>query len=220
MLSVLVACKEPKQLVGLEHLSGKIPGAYPRNWLLECSFLPGWANAANALLDYAATKSGDALFLDDDVVLMETSLDGVRAHYDSADLFGLDLHVLSTGERQAGARHLADLSEWNRPGPAYVAHVSTSAIYIKASVLRAGLRFPVWPGVHWEDVALCFEAWRLGFRVMAVPGLVWHAIEGGIGATKRRTPEFWAKWGINRACFAQWCGERDLSAVPREAREA
>jgi GT2 family glycosyltransferase len=216
MLTILVACKEPKTPGGLEYL----PGAFLRDWQVVYNCLPDWARASNHLLDYAAAKGSDALFLDDDVTLTETSLAGARAHYDAADLFGLDLHILATGERQAGARHTWDgqnTHDWTHPGPAYVAHVSTSAIYIKESALRAGLRFPVWPGVHWEDVAFCFEAWARGLRVMAVPGVVWHAIEGGVGATKRHTPEFWARWAANKMAFEAWCAGQDLRNVPREA---
>jgi GT2 family glycosyltransferase len=212
MLTILVACKEPKAPGGLGHLPG--------GWRVVYNSLPNWAEASNILLDYAVARGGDALFLDDDVTLTAGSLDGVRAHYTDADLFGLDLHVLSTGERQAGARHTwdgAQTHDWTYPGPAYVAHVSTSAIYIKATAIQAGLRFPVWPGIYWEDVALCFEAWTKGLRVLAVPGLVYHDIEGGSGATKRHTPEFWAKWHANKAAFEAWCAERDLSGVPQGA---
>jgi len=218
MLNILVACKEPKTPGGLEHL----PGTVLHDWRIVYNSMPNWAEASNQLLDYAAAEGGDALFLDDDVTLTETSLLGALAHYDKADLFGLDLHAQSTKERQAGARHTWDgqaTHDWMHPGPAYVAHVSTSAIYIKAGAIAAGLRFPLWPGLHWEDVALCFDAWARGFRVLAVPGLVYHDIESGVGATKRHAPEFWAKWHVNKQAFVQWCAERDLSAVPQEARE-
>lgn len=210
MLSILVACKEPRLPKGLEHA--------PTQHVIQSTAAP-WGRAANELLDQCQKWGADALFLDDDTMLTAASLDGVRAHYDQADLFGLDLHVLSTAERQAGARHLADMREWVHPGPAYVAHVSTSAIYIKAGAIACGLRFPEWDGIHWEDVAFCFDAWARGLRVMAVPGLVYHDIQGGAGATKRHTPEFWAKWHANKAAFESWRGERDLSAVLQEAVE-
>jgi GT2 family glycosyltransferase len=210
MLTILVACKEPRTPGGLECLN--IPYR-----VLYNSATP-WGAAANQLLDYASAEGGDALFLDDDVTLTEGCLEGVYTHYDKADIFGLDLHVLSTGERQAGARHLGDMSEWVHAGPAYVAHVSTSAVYIKSTAL-ASLRFPEWDGIHWEDVAFCFEAWRLGLKVLAVPGLVYHDIQAGAGSTKRHDPAFWAKWGANRAAFEAWCQERDLSAVPKGAEE-
>lgn len=213
MLTILVACKELKAPGGLEHL------ACPHQMLYDCA--DGWSNAANYLLDYAANLGTDALFLDDDVTLTPDSLAGVEAHYDQADLFGLDLHILSTGERQPGARHTWDgqvAHDWTAPGPAYVAHVSTSAIYIKADAIATGLRFPVWEGVHWEDVAFCFDAWARGLKVMAVPGVVLHDMQGGVGATKRHTPEFWARWGANRMAFEAWCRGKDLRAVPREAQ--
>jgi GT2 family glycosyltransferase len=211
MLNILVACKEPKTPGGLEYL----PGEPLHDWRVIYNSAPNWGNAANQLLDYANAEGGDALFLDDDTTLTETSLEGVHAHYGQADIFGLDLHVLSTGERQAGARHLANMSEWVHPGPAYVAHVSTSAVYIKSTALA--VRFPEWDGIHWEDVAYCFRAWLLGLRVMAVPGLVYHDIQEGAGATKRNDPAFWARWGRNKMAFEGWCKERDLSSVPREA---
>ena len=221
MLTVLVACKAPpmnsKQASkpgGLAHL-----GAHNRDWRIAYDATPGWSNAANALLDYAAAKGHDALFLDDDVTLTTDSLAGVRQYYGHADIFGLDLHAQG-GARQVGARHTWDgqtLHDWVEGAPAYVAHVSTSAVYIKHAVLAAGVRFPVWDGVHWEDVAFCFDCWLHGFRVLAAPGLVHHAIEGGVGATKRHDPTFWEKWTANKAAFQVWCAERDLGMVPREA---
>lgn len=203
MLNILVACKTEKAPGGLEHLG-------PHR--IVYSTLPDWAEAANALLDQAATLGGDAIFCDDDVTFLPQSLDGVRRYYDCADLFGFDLHDL-TGARQAGARHTLDavgnLSDWTHPGPAYVAHVSTSAIYLKASAVQA-LRFPEWPGIHWEDVAFCLDAWLSGLRVMAVPGRVDHAIEGGVGSTKRHDARFWEKWARNRQSFYSWCGDRGV----------
>lgn len=211
MLNILVACKEPKAPGGLEHL-----GDY--QMLYDSS--PGWGAASNALLDKAAELGGDALFCDDDVAFTPACLSFVQTYYNHADLFGLDLHDLA-GQCQQGARHTmtaaGEIHDWVYPGPAYVAHVSTSAIYIKADAIQSGLRFPVWEGIHWEDVAFCLDAWLRGFRVLAVPGYVHHAIEGGVGSTKRHDAAFWERWGQNKAAFNAWCAERDLSAVPREA---
>lgn len=218
MLDVLVACKEPKAPGGLEHL-GEHHVFY--------GTAMGWAHSSNWLLEHAAVSGFDALFCDDDVTFTETSLDGVHAHYDDADLFGLDLHDAG-GFRQAGARHVMDahggLHDWIEAGPAYVAHCSTSAIYIKTRALAA-LRFPIWDGVHYEDVAFCLDAWLKGFRVMAVPGYVHHDIVGGVGSTKRHTSEFWAKWQANQRAFGAWCAEHDVTEaladerIPTGARE-
>lgn len=210
-LTILVASKEQKAPEGLEHF-----GEY--RLLFDAS--PGWGAASNALLKAAAELGGDAIFCDDDVTFTASSMDGVRAHEGAADLFGFDLHTLDS-VRQVGARHTwdgAQLHDWVHAGPAYVAHCSTSAIYLKASVLKAGVRFPLWPGLYYEDVAFCFEAWTKGLKVLAVPGLVRHDIAGGSGATKRHAGEFWAKLEKNRSRFDAWCKKHDLSAVPQEAK--
>lgn len=180
----------------------------------------GWAVSANQLLDQAAALGGDAIFCDDDVTFLPESLDGVKVHYHQADVFGFDLHDLGN-TRQCGARHtLPDgyLTDWVHPGPAYVAHVSTSAIYLKASAIQSGVRFPVWPGIHWEDVGYTLGLWLAGCTVLAVPGRVNHAIVGGVGATKRHAPEFWAKWTQNKQAFTQWCWEHKVGQALAEGR--
>lgn len=224
MLNILVASKEPKEPGGLHYL--------PPHRVIYSHAVP-WGRAANDLIEQAARLGGDAIFCDDDVTFQLNSL-GVlfKSHlltmdfptplYSLADAFGFDLHDTSN-TRQAGARHIlqedGSIPEWVHPGPAYVAHCSTSAIYLKESALRSGARFPEWPGIHWEDVAYCMDLWAHGCKVMAVPGLVLHDIVGGVGATKRHSAEFWQKWQHNQAAFRQWCGEHDLSKVVRGAVE-
>lgn len=226
MLNILVASKEPKEPGGLEYL--------PPHRVIYSHAVP-WGRAANDLIEQAAQLGGDAIFCDDDVTFQKESLFHLNTRlgqsfgghfgktlYELGDAFGFDLHDTSN-TRQAGARHiLADdgsIPEWVHPGPAYVAHCSTSAIYLKQSALRSGARFPEWPGIHWEDVAYCMDLWAHGCKVMAVPGLVLHDIVGGVGATKRHSPEFWQKWQHNQAAFRQWCAEHDLSKVVRGAVE-
>jgi hypothetical protein len=210
MLNILIACKEEKEPGGL---------AWAGSCCVHYNHTPGWSNAANALLARAQAIGGDVLFLDDDIALTEGCLDSVQAHYAQADLFGLDLHDM-TGERQAGARHTLSsaglLLDWVQPGPAYVAHVSTSAIYIKHTAL--GLRFPVWDGIHWEDVAFCLDAWLQGFKVMAVPGRVNHAIVGGVGSTKRHDAQFWDKWSRNMQAMSVWMGEHSVMQALADGR--
>ena len=213
MLNILVACKEPKAPGGLEFAR-----ADEQHVLYDTNV--SWGVASNNLLDQAAALGGDALYLDDDVTLTVGCLDHVFAHYDHADIFGLDLHDM-TGTRQAGARHVMDrdgmIHDWVQPGPAYVAHCSTSAIYLKASVVAA-IRFPIWSGLHFEDVAFCLDAWLHGFKVLAVPGYVHHNIVGGVGATKRHAPDFWNRWAANRQAFGAWCGDNGVMAALRDGR--
>lgn len=210
-LTILVASKAGRAPGGLEYLG---------DYRLIVNDAAGWGQAANALLKEAATLGGDALFCDDDVIFTAESLAGVQAHAGKADLFGLDLHALDH-TRQVGARHTWDgatIHDWVERGPAYVAHVTASAMYLTASALKAGIQFPIWPGLHWEDVAFCFSAWAKGLKVAAVPGLTYHAIEGGVGATKRDDEAFWEKWIDNRTRFAAWCKKHDLKAVPKGAK--
>jgi len=212
MLNILVACKTEKAPDGLEFV-GEHCVLYDTH--------ASWGVASNNLLDQAAELGGDALFLDDDVTLTPGCLDVLRVYAHAADIFGLDLHDM-TGARQAGARHVMDTSgvlhDWVQPGPAYVAHCSTSAIYIKQDVLHANVRFPIWDGIHWEDVAFCLDAWLHGFRLLAVPGYVHHNIVGGAGATKRHAPEFWEKWAKNRQYFGAWMGEKGVMQALADGR--
>ena len=212
MLHILVAtARADARPGGLGHLP-------PHRVIVDTT--AGWSRAANALLDTAAGLGGDALFCDDDVTFRPESLEGVRAHWGAAEAYGLDLHDAG-GHRQAGARHtLAGglLADWVHAGPAYVPHVSTSAVYLTERAIRSGVRFPDWPGVHWEDVAYMLGLWLAGCRVLAVPGRVDHAIVGGIGATKRHTPEFWARWTANQAAFRAWCQAQDVGAALVDGR--
>lgn len=207
MLNILIASKARKAPGGLEHL--------PPHRLIFSDATP-WGRAVNELLGDALAAGGDALLIDDDTQLTETSLEGVNTFYDHADAFGLDLHTLD-GTRQPGARHTRNLIDWTHPGPAYVAHVSTSAIYLKRSALVSGARFPEWDGMHHEDLVYCFDLWLRGCKILAVPGYVHHNIVGGIGSTKRQDPTFWAGYARNRAAWLAWIEGRDLSAVPEGA---
>ena len=52
---------------------------------------PGWAVAANALLDEAAAVGGDALFLDDDITWTSDATRALLSHRGAADMLGFDL---------------------------------------------------------------------------------------------------------------------------------
>lgn len=221
MISILVASKAGRAPLGLHHA--------PAHELLVSS-APGWANAANALLDAAAAHGRDALFLDDDVTLYSHSLAVLAAALDAADLFGFTLlngpHVASAGFVANGS---AGLMPAQTPRdvllPAYVAHVTASALYIKSHVLRAGLRFPVWPGMHHEDVAFTFDAWLRGFRVAYLPGAIDHPLtEHGAGATKSAETDFHDKRMVNAQHLGAWVLEHGVigaiatGRIPTERR--
>ena len=189
---------------------------------LITSTTAGWGRASNELLDQAAALDWDVVFADDDTAFTEQSMAGVNAYYDQADVFGFDLHIPNRG-RQGGARHILSatghMDEWNAPGPAYVAHCSTSAIYLKAAVVKA-VRFPEWDdGVHCEDVVFTVRAWLAGFRVMAVPGLVWHNLTmAGVGQTKVHDPLLWERRGLNGQRLDEYLHSEEVLAALADGR--
>jgi hypothetical protein len=208
VINVLVATIDAdRRPGGLQHL--------PEHRLLVDS-RKGWADAANALLDQAAERGGDALFLDDDVTLYPSTLALLNHYYDRAAVFGF---TLVSGGGVASAGLVANASGGLTPpsdirdilAPAYVAHVTTSAIYIKADVVRAGVRFPVWPGAHHEDVAFTYDCWLRGFNVAYLPGLVEHPLtQHGAGGTKSADPAFNDKRATNAHHLSVWIQQRGV----------
>lgn len=172
---------------------------------------PGWALAANRLLDIAAANGRDALFLDDDVTLHERSFDAVQQHYDAAEVFGFRLRTPGGGA-SAGWEFTGPDSTMVAPtgsqSPCYLAHVTTSCCYLKASVMQAGVRFPVWGGAWYEDVAFTFDCWLRGQRVAYVGGDVEHLV----GTTKLAQPDSYGRNDTNLAALHQWMADHDLPA--------
>jgi len=219
MISVLCATTGARQPRGLEHLP-------PHRYLTDGR--PGWAPAANALLDQAAQYGDDALFIDDDIELTPESFRFFDAVRDRAEVFGCTLFtgaaVTSAGFHAAtdGAsvqlvpqRNLIDIL---RPG--YVAHVTASCLYLTAPVLASGLRFEVWPGQHYEDVAFTYAAWLRGFRVAYMPGVTFHHMDMavGVGATKSKLPTFHADRAVNHECLMQWIAAHEVAGAVRDGR--
>lgn len=181
----------------------------------------GWAEAANALLDQAATRGAPALFLDDDITWTPDATRALLAHRDSADMLGFDLW-LPAGHRQWDVHHsltpFGGLVGCNPPGPCELAHVSTSCCYLSARLIQSGVRFPVWPGTHYEDVAYALSAWLAGFRVAYVGGAVIHAMAGPAGATKGADPLTLQKQAMNMQYFAHWCMEQGIRGAVEAGR--
>jgi hypothetical protein len=181
---------------------------------------PGWAEAANALLDQAAERGQDALFLDDDITWTPDATRALLAHRGSADMLGFDLW-LPQGHRQYDVHHVVTpagaIIGCNPPGPCQVAHVSTSCCYLSARLIAdRRVRFPVWPGTHYEDLAYALSAWLHGYTVAYVGGTVIHHMAGPAGATKGADPQTLAKQAMNRQYFANWCYERKVRDAATE----
>lgn len=217
MLNILVACKEPTTPGGLDRL----PGEFPHDWRVIYNSSPGWAVASNELLDYASAEGGDALFLDDDAILTEGTLARLPTLYDKAEVFGFTLvdeqgHITSAAHELHPTGQIFPRSAAMAGTPAYVAHVTTSAIYLKESVLRAGVRFPVWPGIHKEDIAFTLACWLAGQRVLYVPGKVIHPLgDAHVGRTKAQEEGLAEKLAQNDACLTSWMIEQKVMEAAR-----
>jgi GT2 family glycosyltransferase len=214
MISILVATKTGAEPGGLQHAPEHRVCIDTRK---------GWANAANALLDRAATFGDDALFIDDDATLTETTFARLATYRDAADVFGFTLCEADGTVNSAG--HCAVPGGWLLPRdralagtPCYVAHVSASCMYIGANVLRAGVRFPVWPGEHSEDVAFTYAVWLHGFRVAYIPGKVIHPLHAGTGATKAQIPDLAERQAENTRQLRTWMTERFVHAAIEDGR--
>lgn len=208
-LSILVASKHGTAPGGLEHLP-------PHRLLIDTR--PGWALAANAVLDEAARLGDDAIFVDDDATFMPDSLSNLTAA-GGADVIGLtmlngDGTVASCGHLYSPLGMLVPRALSRAHIACELAHVTTSCIWLSARALAAGVRFPVWPGIHGEDVALTYDAWLRGLRVAYVPGPVIHPVHAGaVGATKRAEPRLHERIAVNAAHLAQWCQTHNVAGA-------
>lgn len=226
MITVLCATKGEQKPVGLEFVPvnndagipvmGATISVVPNSDYHECHAKP-WAVAANTLLDGCP---GDALFLDDDIELTPWAFSQFERYRGQADIIGFSLfrptaqglalqsagfQFMKTGDG-AGAMLMPLTSMVDLLRPCYVAHVTASCMYLSDKVIRSGLRFPVWPGQHHEDVAFTYEAWLRGFKVMHLPGLVIHHMPdaGTVGATKSKDAGFENDRMVNWAMLQKW----------------
>lgn len=216
MIDVLIATLGEREPAGLEQLG---------DYRVLTSRVTPWAVAANMLLGQA---ENDVLFLDDDITLEEDILTAITPYYDKADIFGFLLcsETIKDGYRSytpaswgftLNKSGLLPLSE--RAHPSYVAHATASCLYIKQHVLKSGLRFPLWPGTHYEDVAFTVDAWLRGFKVLYLPCLVGHALtEQGAGQTKSQQVDLERTRAINRHYLSAWMLEHDVYTAIDEGR--
>lgn len=209
MLNILCATKGDRRPAGLEYA--------PAHVYLEDT-RTGWALSSNALLDWAAESGHDALFLDDDVTLLPRTFADMARWYAPNTLVGFQFR---DGGRIISCGHYLTPSGVLLPNPhphtpAYMAHVTASAMYIPHAILAAGVRFPAWPGVHSEDVAFTYAVWLAGFKVLYWPSVVLHSVaENGIGATKVHEADIGRRLLENSQRLGAWMNEHHvLARVP------
>lgn len=213
VVDVLVASKDGVLPKGLEHI--------PFETRVLVDSRPGWGASSNALLQQSADAGHDAIFIDDDVTILPDTFAGFDKYYPLADVFGFRLR---------GHQGQSDQYGWGlqQPNPfpdraCYLAHITASLMYIRAGVLKdGGLRFPEWPGVHFEDIVFTYDCWLRGYAVAYLPSHALHEIHlgdaGETGATKRNDPNLIDRKAHNRFLFDRWCQENDLKRAANEGR--
>jgi GT2 family glycosyltransferase len=154
-----------------------------------------WPTAINIGLKQS-DPAADVVLMDDDIFLTPESFGYLPAYYDQADIFGFKLlfpdgrlqhagGVFSAGT--VGHRFFCCPDNGIADKPLFLAHVTTSLIYIKRHVLdKLGGMAEDYPGTQMEDVDFCLRAIKAGFKIMYLPSPAVH-LES---ATKKTHPMF------------------------------
>jgi hypothetical protein len=67
-------------------------------------------------------------------------------------------------------------------------------------------------------VAFTLDCWLHGFRVLYLPGVAYHDVEDGAGATKRHDANLTERQDVNKRCLYQWAQEHGVSAAIQDGR--
>jgi O-antigen biosynthesis protein len=166
-----------------------------------------WPEAINLGLK---ESTGDVILMDDDVVLNADTFSTVEKYYNDADIFGFKLLFPDGAIQHAGGfirgsqighlgfREPADSPEFMVPR--YVAHATTSLIYIKRHVLKKlGGMAENYPGMQFEDVDFNIRAIKAGFRILNLPQSAVHEQS----ASKQHLPDFQRKMAWNYKSLLQ-----------------
>lgn len=161
-----------------------------------------WPTAINIGLS-RTDKTSDVVLMDDDIFLMPNSFSYVSAYYNDADIFGFKLLFTDGTIQHAGGvfsggnvghRFFREPDNGQADKRCYLAHVTTSLIYIKREVIeKIGGMAEDYPGEQMEDVDFCLRALKAGFKIMYLPSPAVH-LES---ATKREMPHFNIKMAQN-----------------------
>lgn len=182
-----------------------------------------WGVAANNLLDrfIGETTAEWLLFADDDIEVCDITFAGLDKMKDRADIWGFCLCYPNGNVQSAGHIYLspdAPLTPLNSYPhrllwPSYVAHVTASCFLLNRRVIKGGLRFPLWPGQHYEDVLFTLYAWMCGYKVAYWPGPCIHDCDSGVGRTKGQEADFEERRKVNHGLLMEWQEQVGLKAA-------
>lgn len=151
--------------------------------LVGPEYANSWPGAINHGLA-GVPKGRDVIIMDDDIFLMPDTFAKIEGMYDAADIFGFKLLYPDGRLQHAGGlfvddklghRYWQQEDKGQADSPMYMAHVTTSLIYIKAHVIeKLGGMATDYPGVQFEDVDFCIRALKAGFRLLYLPSAAVH----------------------------------------------
>lgn len=209
MIDVLIATAGHRDPIGLHHIH--LPYE-----VHKCT-LPGWSAAANKLLDEAAARGRDAIFIDDDIELLPNTFEYLEDYLPYADLFGFNMMSPKGVHLQGGAVFHVDKTTFSmslaprHSVPCHIPHVTASLMYIKNPLLKSKVRFPIWPGLQHEDIAYTLNAWLSGFKVAVLPSDAIHHVDSlHHGATKGKEPFFEQRATHNLNIVNAWFKKNDI----------
>lgn len=152
---------------------------HPEVRLVEPPRNLGFQGASN--LGFAAARYGVVLSLNNDILLDAASLPGIFRHFEDPAVFAVSTRVLlwdrttylAGRRRGVWARGHLRLADEDAPAlsPTLFA-TGGAAAFRRDAVLRLGGFDPLYHPLYWEDVDLCWRAWKRGMRVLYDPGVL------------------------------------------------
>lgn len=156
-----------------------IRARFPTVRLVEPDRNLGFQGASN--LGFAAARHAVVLALNNDILLDAASLPRLFAPFESPDVFAVSPRVLLwdrttylAGRRRACWRrgHMRLVDE-DAPAAAPTLFATGGAAAFRRDLFLALGGFdPLYHPLYWEDIDLCWRAWRRGLRVLYEPGAV------------------------------------------------
>lgn len=146
---------------------------------------------------FAASRNDICIFLNNDMRVQKDFLPPLLAHFVNEDIFGVGPLVLSPKNHPAGmgvgkSKGCFGFGYFRARGISYETvkangliekdspslHIGAGA-YDRQKYLDLGGLDPLFAPCYWEDVDLCFRAWRRGWRVIFEPqSVVYHEHQG------------------------------------------
>ncbi|MGQ9630808.1 MAG: glycosyltransferase family 2 protein [bacterium] len=188
--SVFVACErlEDYEIIVVDDCSNDgspeyIKSNFPSVKVISTPRNVGFQRASN--LGAEEAKHDILIMLNNDIVLREDSLPPLLEHfYDKPNVFGVgaklyqwDETTFLAGKRigifEAGHFKLQDVPDAEGPSPTLFV-TGGAAAFDRSKYLAIGGFDPIYHPLYWEDVDICYRAWKRGWSVLYEPRSVMY----------------------------------------------